>query len=211
MSEHAAAICDHFADAAWATTGHAVTTLWSLGASVTIYTHLCSSLMFVFRYRIWPAQRGSSGHPNDDGDDDALSHTSSSHVVTCTLESCCAGEELAALLQQASALAVACFTLYVPVTHNLQMRAEEVDELQLQAADCSGTGIAFMCSNWSHLTDTADVCVRVQLIRWLNGCFVGNKENGVSRGGGSGCGSDEHSVHVDDGLVHENVFRTSAT
>jgi hypothetical protein len=74
----------------------------------------------------------------------------------------------------------ACLTLRALVTRQLQMRAGEVDELQLQAASGSSTGIAFMRSIWSHVTDAAEVCVHVQLIRWLSGCFVGNKESGVN-------------------------------
>jgi hypothetical protein len=60
-----------------------------------------------------------------------------------------------------------------------QMRVEEVDEVQLQAAGSSGTGMTFMRTGWGHLGDAAAVRVRVHLMRWLNGCFVGKQENAV--------------------------------
>jgi hypothetical protein len=72
--------------------------------------------------------------------------------------------------------------IWVPVTLLKQMRVEEVNEVQLQTAACSSTGSTFMRSNWSGLTDAASVLfVRVQLLRWLNGCFVGKQESGVRR------------------------------
>jgi hypothetical protein len=61
----------------------------------------------------------------------------------------------------------------------LQMRVEEVDEVQLQAAGSSGTGMTFMRTCWSHLGDAAAVRVRVHLVRWLNGCLVGKQDNAV--------------------------------
>ncbi len=60
------------------------------------------------------------------------------------------------------------------------MRLEEVDELQFQSLGMSSTCLSFLRSTWSHVTNMCDVLVRVRLIRWLNGCFVGKQEAGVS-------------------------------
>jgi hypothetical protein len=61
-----------------------------------------------------------------------------------------------------------------------QMRLEEVDELLLQTGGMSAAARAFVHCHWIHLTDACDVRLRVRLIRWLNGCFVGKqKETGV--------------------------------
>ena len=59
------------------------------------------------------------------------------------------------------------------------MRVEEVDEVQLQAAGSSGTGMSFMHTSWGHPVDAGSVRVRVHLMRWLNGSFVGKQENAV--------------------------------
>ena len=73
------------------------------------------------------------------------------------------------------------------------MRVEEVDEVQLQAAGSSGTGMTFMHTSWGQLVDAGAVRVRVHLMRWLNGCFVGKQENAV-RTCCSCCGVTAHEM-----------------
>jgi hypothetical protein len=79
----------------------------------------------------------------------------------------------------------------------LQMRVEEVDEVQLQAGGSSGAGMAFMRTGWSHLGDSTAVRVRVHLMRWLNGCFVGRQENAV-RACSACCGVSAHEMNDGD-------------